>query len=123
MSDADDLDFRSIDVTADVYAYLVDHGTAPDATYEAIKAETARAAGPYAGMQIGPDQYALLTLHVRLVGARFAVEVGTFTGTIGEAGLSGTYTTTEGDSGSWSWAGPAAARSLKAEKTESAAAE
>jgi caffeoyl-CoA O-methyltransferase len=32
-------------------------------------------------MQIGPDQYALLTLLVRLVGAANAVEVGTFTGT------------------------------------------
>jgi caffeoyl-CoA O-methyltransferase len=79
--DDDELDFRSIDVTADVYAYLVEHGTAPDATYEAIRAETASAAGPLAGMQIGPDQYALLTLLVRLVGARLAVEVGTFTGT------------------------------------------
>ena len=38
-------------------------------------------------------------------------QVGTFTGTIGDAGLSGTYTTTEGDSGSWSWAGPAARQS------------
>lgn len=77
---ADD-DFRSIDVTADVYAYLVAHGTAPDATYEAIRAETLAATGPFAAMQIGPDQYALLTLLVQLVGAELAVEVGTFTGT------------------------------------------
>ena len=77
----DDDAFRSIDVTADVFAYLVDHGTAPDATYEAIRAETLHATGAAAGMQIGPDQYALLTLLVRLVGAELAVEVGTFTGT------------------------------------------
>ena len=77
---ADD-DFRSIDVTADVYAYLVAHGGGVDATYEAIRADTLEACGPYAGMQIGPDQYALLTLLVQLVGARLAVEVGTFTGT------------------------------------------
>src|SRR5688572_15731670 len=76
-----DDDFRSIDVTADVFAYLVEHGTTPDETYEAIRAETVAAAGPYAGMQIGPDQYALLTLLVRLVGVHVAVEVGTFTGT------------------------------------------
>ena len=50
-------------------------------------------------------------------------QVGTFTGTIGDAGLSGTYTTDQGDSGSWSWAGPAGARGLKSEKAESAASE
>ena len=78
-------DFRSIDVTADVFAYLVEHGTRPDATYEAIRADTVAAAGPWAGMQIGPDQYALLTLLVQLVGAHLAVEVGSFTGTSGVA--------------------------------------
>ena len=40
-------------------------------------------------------------------------QVGTFTGSVFEAGVSGTYTTADGDSGSWSWAGPAGARSLK----------
>lgn len=43
-----------------------------------LRAETA--ALPGAGMQIGPDQAALLHLLARLVGARRAVEVGTFTG-------------------------------------------
>ncbi len=76
---------RTIDVTPEVFDYLVAHGTPPDATYEAIRAETEAAAGPLAGMQIGPDQYALLTLLARLVEARFAVEVGTFTGTSGLA--------------------------------------
>lgn len=74
-------DFRSIDVTADVFAYLLEHGTAPDAVYEAIRAETLAATGDRAGMQIGADQYALLTLLVQLVGVHLAVEVGTFTGT------------------------------------------
>ncbi len=74
-------DFRSIDVTSEVFDYLCAHGTPPDATYEAIRAETEEACGPFAGMQIGADQYALLTLLTRLVDARFAVEVGTFTGT------------------------------------------
>jgi caffeoyl-CoA O-methyltransferase len=32
-------------------------------------------------MQIGPDQFTLLTMLTRLVGARSAVEIGTFTGT------------------------------------------
>jgi predicted O-methyltransferase YrrM len=43
-----------------------------------LRAETARL--PLAGMQIGPDQGAFLALLVRLVGARRALEIGTFTG-------------------------------------------
>jgi predicted O-methyltransferase YrrM len=43
-----------------------------------LRAETARL--PLAGMQVGPDQGALLALLVRLIGARRAVEIGTFTG-------------------------------------------
>jgi caffeoyl-CoA O-methyltransferase len=39
-----------------------------------------RALGDAAGMQVGDDQGQLLTMLTRLVGARTAVEVGTFTG-------------------------------------------
>lgn len=74
-------DFRGIPLTEDLFDYLVAHGTPPDHTYEAIRAETESATGPFAGMQIGADQYALLTLLTQLVGADLAVEVGTFTGT------------------------------------------
>jgi hypothetical protein len=49
-------------------------------------------------------------------------QVGTFTGKTSGSGVTGTYTTNQGDSGSWSWAGPAAAKSLKADETESDAA-
>jgi hypothetical protein len=51
-------------------------------------------------------------------------QVGTFAGTVGDTGLSGTYRTEHGDSGNWSWPGPAAAqsmneeRSIKEEKTD-----
>jgi caffeoyl-CoA O-methyltransferase len=76
-----DPDRRTLDVTPALFDYLVAHGTPPDETYEAIRAETVEAAGGLARMQIGPDQYALLTLLARLVGTRLAVEVGTFTGT------------------------------------------
>lgn len=44
-----------------------------------LRRETATL-GPDAGMQIGPDQARLLGLLARLVGARRAIEVGTFTG-------------------------------------------
>lgn len=74
-------DPRTIDVTPAVYEYLVAHGTPPDATYEAIRADTLAAAPDFAGMQIGPDQYAFLRLLAQIVGVRLAVEVGTFTGT------------------------------------------
>jgi predicted O-methyltransferase YrrM len=43
-----------------------------------LRAETSRL--PQAGMQIGADQGALLAFLVRLIGARNAIEVGTFTG-------------------------------------------
>lgn len=74
-------DHRTIDVTPELYQYLVDHGAPPDATYEGIRADTLAEAGDAAGMQIGPDQYALLRLLTQVVGVTHAVEVGTFTGT------------------------------------------
>lgn len=43
-----------------------------------LRAETALL--PEARMQIGPDQGAVLALLARLIGARYALEVGTFTG-------------------------------------------
>jgi predicted O-methyltransferase YrrM len=43
-----------------------------------LRAETARL--PQAGMQIGPDQAAFLALLVHAIGARRALEIGTFTG-------------------------------------------
>jgi|SRR5579884_1750921 predicted O-methyltransferase YrrM len=43
-----------------------------------LREETARL--PQAGMQIGPDQAALLALLVRSIGARRCLEIGTFTG-------------------------------------------
>ena len=74
-------DFRGIQLTDAVFDYLVAHGTPADDTYTSIRDETLAKAKDWSGMQIGPDQYALLTLLTRLVDARFAVEVGTFTGT------------------------------------------
>jgi predicted O-methyltransferase YrrM len=47
-------------------------------TQKQLRAETARL--PQAGMQIGADQGALLALLARTIGAKMAVEVGTFTG-------------------------------------------
>jgi caffeoyl-CoA O-methyltransferase len=71
---------RSFLVTERVRAYAVDHGSwRPTEVVEWLHAETESLGDP-AGMQIGDDQGQFLTMLTRLVGARRAVEVGTFTG-------------------------------------------
>ena len=59
--------------------YLVAHTTPADEVQRSL-IETTQALGDISGMQIAVDQGNLLTLLVRIVGARRAVEVGTFTG-------------------------------------------
>jgi caffeoyl-CoA O-methyltransferase len=71
---------RSFPVTDEIRTYAVAHGSwRPDAVVRQLQAETAEL-GDAAGMQIGDDQGQLLTMLARLIGARRAVEVGTFTG-------------------------------------------
>ena len=60
-------------------AYAVDHTRPADDVERALAARTAELGG-VAGMQIGHDQVVFFTLLTQLVGARHAVEVGTFTG-------------------------------------------
>jgi caffeoyl-CoA O-methyltransferase len=69
---------KSFFLTSEIHEYVVAHGTPPDATQQALIDETA--ALPMAMMQISPEQGAFMTLFTRLIGARRAVEVGTFTG-------------------------------------------
>jgi predicted O-methyltransferase YrrM len=64
----------------DLQDYLDAHSTPPDAVLAELATETAERFGDAAGMQIGPDQGALMTMLTRLTGAQRAVEVGTFTG-------------------------------------------
>ncbi|HYJ00340.1 MAG TPA: O-methyltransferase [Thermoleophilaceae bacterium] len=59
--------------------YVAQHGTGRDDVLLQVERETAELGG-LANMQTGPAQAALLELLVRMVGARRAVEVGTFTG-------------------------------------------
>jgi len=70
---------KTVAVTPAVHEYLVAHGTPPDEVQRSL-IEATNALGPISGMQIAPEQGALMTLLTRLVEARFAVEVGTFTG-------------------------------------------
>jgi caffeoyl-CoA O-methyltransferase len=71
-------DPKSFFLTPEIHQYVVAHGTPPDAVQQALIDETAEL--PMAMMQISPEQGAFMTLLTRAVGAREAVEVGTFTG-------------------------------------------
>jgi caffeoyl-CoA O-methyltransferase len=66
-------------LTPELYRYLVAHCTAPHPVLRELESETEKL-GPISLMQISPEQGALLTLLARAIGARCAVEVGTFTG-------------------------------------------
>jgi caffeoyl-CoA O-methyltransferase len=63
----------------DLHAYIVDSGARQDEVLRRIQEETA-AMGDVSVMQIAPDEGALMTMLCRLVGAREAIELGTFTG-------------------------------------------
>jgi caffeoyl-CoA O-methyltransferase len=70
---------KSFALSPELHAYLVAHGTPPDAVLRDLIAET-KALGGISLMQIAPEQGAFLTLIARLLGAKRVVEVGTFTG-------------------------------------------
>ena len=70
---------KSFFLSPEIHAYLVAHGTPPDAVLRELARETQQV-GPLAMMQVAPEQGALLTLLTKLTGARRAIEVGTFTG-------------------------------------------
>ena len=68
-------------LNGELYQYLVAHCSAgQDPLLEELARETEERLGGLSMMQIAPDQGALMTMLTRLVGARRAVEVGTFTG-------------------------------------------
>jgi caffeoyl-CoA O-methyltransferase len=62
-----------------LHGYLLQHGGAPDEVQQALIDATGRLGG-VSLMQIAPEQGAFMTLLVRALGVRRAVEVGTFTG-------------------------------------------
>jgi len=71
---------RTIDLTEELLDYVIANGSAPDPVTQELIDETYAKLPDEAGMQIGPDQARLLTMLAKIVGARHAVEVGTFTG-------------------------------------------
>lgn len=70
---------KSFLLTDDLHDYLLAASTPLDAVAASLIEETA-ALGDVSTMQVAAEQGLLLTLLTRLVGARRAVEVGTFTG-------------------------------------------
>ena len=60
--------------------YLLAHCTPADDVLRDLAAETRATFPADAGMQVSHDEGELLTLLVRLTGARYAVEIGVFTG-------------------------------------------
>jgi len=66
-------------LTPELHRYIVEHGARRDDALRAVEEKT-EAMGDIAVMQTAPDQAALITLLVKSIGARRAIEVGTFTG-------------------------------------------
>ena len=69
--------FTSVDER--LHEYIVEHVARQDDVLRRVQDETA-AMGEISGMQIATDQGAFMTLLARAIGAREALEVGTFTG-------------------------------------------
>lgn len=72
-------DPKFIALTPELHAYVVRNGSREDAALAAVRESTAEL-GDVAVMQISPDQGALMTMLTRLLDARRAIELGTFTG-------------------------------------------
>lgn len=70
---------KSVFLPAALADYASAHSTAADEVLDDLVVRTRRL-GSVAGMQVSPEQGTFLTMVTRMVGARTAIEVGTFTG-------------------------------------------
>ena len=70
---------KSFFLGPDLHDYILNHGGGPDEVQQALMAAT-QALGPVARMQIAPEQGVFMEWLARVMGARQAIEVGTFTG-------------------------------------------
>lgn len=69
---------RHLKITTALQSYIFDHSVNDDDILRALRAETAEM--PLAGMQISAEQGQFMGLMIQALGARNAIEVGTFTG-------------------------------------------
>lgn len=70
---------RFIEMSEELHDYMVRVGTREDAALAGVRERTA-AMGEIARLQIAPDQGAFMSLLAGVMGARRALEIGTFTG-------------------------------------------
>jgi caffeoyl-CoA O-methyltransferase len=70
---------KFVSLTPKLYDYLIAHGHNDDPLRAELAAETAKL-GMISGMQIAAEQGTLMAILAASIGARSAVEVGTFTG-------------------------------------------
>ena len=75
-----DRELKSVGLTPELHRYLVAHGSPPDAILAELAELTHERLGRVSVMQIPPEEGALLFWLARLIGARKAIELGTFTG-------------------------------------------
>jgi caffeoyl-CoA O-methyltransferase len=66
-------------LTEETHHYLVEHGVRRDPILECLERET-EALGGIAQMQVAVEQATFMEILVRTIGARRAIEIGTFTG-------------------------------------------
>ena len=71
---------KSFLLTDELHEYLLEHGSRPDGLQRSLIERTAAEFGMLSGMQIAPEQGALMALLTAAIGAREAIEIGTFTG-------------------------------------------
>ena len=69
---------RLLPLSDALQAYVFEHGVREHPVLGELRAATDGM--PHAGMQIGPDQGAMMALLVKLLGARRTLEIGVFTG-------------------------------------------
>lgn len=69
---------RTIQVDDRLYDYIQENSLREDALLRRLREETAR--NPMSNMQISPEQGQFMALLAELVGAKNAIEIGTFTG-------------------------------------------
>lgn len=69
-----------VEMTEELHAYVIEHGEGRDELLDRLAEESDREAGDLAEMRTSQEQAALLGLLVRALGARRALEIGTFTG-------------------------------------------
>ncbi|MGA2409639.1 MAG: class I SAM-dependent methyltransferase [Candidatus Binataceae bacterium] len=71
---------KFIALNPELYAYVATHGKNSDPILQDLAEETAAKLGRISGMQIAPEQGAFMRILAAAIGARSAIEVGTFTG-------------------------------------------